>query len=398
MTSNRLLAKRSRIVAGIVLAGGIVFFVLQVIVGIGREPDSLAAHVYNWGPAAGYLLGAIALAGLLRSAAELLSRPVELSHDVMESIERIEESMREIRVKMADLSGPGEMDEDEPRPIAPPSLELPAAPSAPQASNDKVLERLIQVLEEVREISMMSEQERSARLQLYRERRKDAAIEHVAHCIGREQWARAERSQKKLDEQFPLDEKVQTSRRNLDEHRAVAEQKSAQRIFDRVEDLMALSSWDEALTMATNFAENFPTNPDGQRLLERVRREKQLFSDGMVHRVYDEVKEDLEHRNWKRALAGAQRLLERFPTHAKSQKIRVQLATIQENAEIQERQEQEARIQDLIRSRRFAEAIQIAENLIERFPLSPQAEELTAMLPALRQRAIQHEADVMGNR
>ncbi len=54
---------------------------------------------------------------------------------------------------------------------------------------------------------------------------------------------------------------------------------------------------------------------------------------------------------------------------------------------IEERQEREDRIQELVKSKRYAEAILMSEQLIREFPLSPQAEQLEAMLPRLRQLA-----------
>ena len=76
------------------------------------------------------------------------------------------------------------------------------------------------------------------------------------------------------------------------------------------------------------------------------------------------------------------------PGHRKSIAIRGQLKTIRENAEIEERQEQERRIQELIRSKQFFEAIDLAEDLLQRFPNSPQADSLQKLLPKMRDLAI----------
>jgi hypothetical protein len=84
------------------------------------------------------------------------------------------------------------------------------------------------------------------------------------------------------------------------------------------------------------------------------------------------------------ALEGAQKLLEAYPTHARANKIRQQLKTIAYNAEVEERQEHEMRIQQLVRGRRFAEAVELAEDVMKRYPGSPQAQSLDEMLPKLR--------------
>ena len=44
-----------------------------------------------------------------------------------------------------------------------------------------------------------------------------------------------------------------------------------------------------------------------------------------------------------------------------------------------------------MRGKRFGEAIKLAENLLERFPRSPQAESLGQLLPKMRELAIQQD-------
>ena len=100
--------------------------------------------------------------------------------------------------------------------------------------------------------------------------------------------------------------------------------------------------------------------------------------------MYEEVQADVDRRSWREALEGAQRLLEAYPTHARANKLRQQLKTIAHNAEIEERQEHEMRIQQLVRGRRFAEAVELAEDVMKRYPGSPQAQSLDEMLPKLR--------------
>ena len=83
----------------------------------------------------------------------------------------------------------------------------------------------------------------------------------------------------------------------------------------------------------------------------------------------------------------------RVPGHRRSAAIRPQLKTIRENAEIEERQEQERRIQELIRAKQIPEAIDLAEDLLRRFPNSPQADSLQKLLPKMRELAIGGEAE-----
>jgi len=164
----------------------------------------------------------------------------------------------------------------------------------------------------------------------------------------------------------------------------------------RVDDLMALSNWDVALATANQFAAQHPEDTDAQWLRQRVQREYDIYREGSVRRLYEQIKEELERKHYRRALSIARRLLDKFADHKKSQKIRQQLPTILENAEIEERQEDETRIQSFIKSRRYQDAIELGEALLNKYPMSPQAESLEEMLPRLRQLAIEQEAETIG--
>jgi hypothetical protein len=166
----------------------------------------------------------------------------------------------------------------------------------------------------------------------------------------------------------------------------------------RVDDLMALSNWELALAIATTFANEHPEDSDAQWLRQRVAREFEIYREGSVRRLYDQIKEELERKKYRRAMSIARRLLEKFPEHKKADKIRRQLPTILENAEIEERQEEEARIQSFIKTKRFADAVELGEALLAKYPMSPQASSLEEMLPRLRELAIEQEADALGQR
>ena len=166
--------------------------------------------------------------------------------------------------------------------------------------------------------------------------------------------------------------------------RSAAEAETWERTRERVQDLMSVNSWDKAIATAGEFVENFPTHVEGRHLLTRARREHELARDTKFQRMYEQVQADVDRKGWRDALEGAQRLLEAYPTHARANKIRQQLKTIAHNAEIEERQEHELRIQQLVRGRRFAEAVDLAEDVMKRYPGSPQAQSLDQMLPKLR--------------
>ena len=57
----------------------------------------------------------------------------------------------------------------------------------------------------------------------------------------------------------------------------------------------------------------------------------------------------------------------------------------------------EDRIRDLVNSQQYAEAADLAEDLLQRFPDSPQAAYLTELLPKLRERSGAATEDLMSS-
>lgn len=275
---------------------------------------------------------------------------------------------------------------------APPSAQGGAGPEIP-AQLTEAIGRMTAVLEEMRELSMMSDEQRQARLARQHEHGKRQRIETAAAHLRARQWARAGDDIELLSIDFPAEQAVTQLRQQLEAGRNADVAKMVAAARERIEDFMAVSNWEEAYGAAYELSEDFPNDPDARALLDRVTRERDVFSESTSHRLYEEIKDDIERRRWRRALTNSRRLLDKFPEHRKADKIRGQLQTIQDNAEIQERQEHETRIEELIRAKRFAEAIELAEDVLDRFPNSPQAESLEQLLPKMRDLAMKQEVE-----
>lgn len=155
---------------------------------------------------------------------------------------------------------------------------------------------------------------------------------------------------------------------------------------EKIESLMSIARWDDALSAAERLAGEFPDRPEAAVMLDRVRRERSVFVEGLAERLYEQVKQASARRQWRRAHSAARRLVEEVPAHRRAVKVRAMLDTLAANAEVEERQEREEQIQLMIRSHRLPEAIELSEQLIAEYPRSPQARSLRELLPKLRER------------
>lgn len=165
------------------------------------------------------------------------------------------------------------------------------------------------------------------------------------------------------------------------------EQRDFAREREKIESLMSIARWEEALRAAEELVHDFPERDDSRVMLERVRREQAVFVDGLASRLYEQVKQASARKEWRKALSAARRLVDELPTHPRTAKVKPTLETLVANAEIEERQEREDEIQLMVRSHRLDEAIELSERLIADYPNSPQARSLRELIPKLRQRA-----------
>ncbi len=320
--------------------------VLTALEQIGK-PDAPSPIFAAFIPALLALIGGIALAAILLGLAQLGDTTAAATEpDVSAAISNLTVVMDEVRVVLANIDRQSRTS-FAPPPPAPPS---PApAPHTGDARIEPYLARMVELLEELKELSLLDDSERQFR-----------------------------REQADTDER-----EIQTTEAD----RLVEESLRLEQMQQKVEDLLGAFDFDQAFIAANEIAEAFPDNESLQQLKHRVQAERNIFREQSAARLFEEVRLEVERRQWRKALDSVQRLLEKFPDHPKSDRIRMQLRPIQNNAEIEERQEQEQTIQEHINAKRFDEAVEASENLLRRFPDSPQATSLRELIPKLRELA-----------
>jgi hypothetical protein len=256
-----------------------------------------------------------------------------------------------------------------------------------------LLARIMSELEELREIALMNDEQRQLRLRQHLEAKRRLVLDKVFVCFRTGQWAAADEMLTQLEVQYPHETPVKQARSEFFRLRALAEPDALFRVEQRVRELVHVNAWDRASALASEFVNNFPSNEDGRHLLSEVHREHAAAIDTEFQRRYEQVQSNVNRRLWRAALADAERLLEEFPDHPRASRVRNQLRAMRDNAGIEERQEHEMQLQILLEGRRFGEAVHAAEEIVRRFPGSPQAEALIERLPQLRQLAAADEAE-----
>jgi hypothetical protein len=251
-----------------------------------------------------------------------------------------------------------------------------------------VVDRLEQSLDEIRELAMLTERERQIRLDEARRERLANRIKLLLRMIDQCQWAQADGLLAELNRLAPEHEDVKGAAKQLENSRRRLQNQAVDAETARIELDMSAGAWDEAMERAQKLVADYPGSERASALLSRVHREHGAWQTTAAQSMFESLRQDIEHRYWRRASETARRMLEQFPDHPHADLVGRQIKLIQDNAEIEQRQEQEIRIRELIRNRQFSEAIQQAEDLLARFPNSPQADAIDLLLPRIRELAL----------
>ena len=150
---------------------------------------------------------------------------------------------------------------------------------------------------------------------------------------------------------------------------------------------MAASNFAGARNLAESLLEKYPDSATAVEMLTRVRREQDAFASEQRSRMYRKIEKDASDRHWHSALEAARKFLDAWPDSTEADAVRVQLSTIADNARIEEVRSLRDQIRDMIARRRFAEAVELAGDVIERFPETAAAIELTEQMSRLQERA-----------
>ncbi|KKN81293.1 hypothetical protein LCGC14_0321300 [marine sediment metagenome] len=155
----------------------------------------------------------------------------------------------------------------------------------------------------------------------------------------------------------------------------------------RVEELMSMGAFDHARQLARDLMAEFPAAGELEPLLQRVDREAEAFARQQRQRLYEQVDRSCQRRQWRAALAAAQELVNVHPATAEAAEVTGRLATLQENARIEEVRELRDRIRDLIERRRYHDAATVAEDIVARFADTQAAADLRGQIDQLNRLA-----------
>jgi tetratricopeptide (TPR) repeat protein len=155
----------------------------------------------------------------------------------------------------------------------------------------------------------------------------------------------------------------------------------------RIEGLMSVAQFTQAEKVARELLQTLPDSTEAQALLDTVGRESSAFCTEQQSRLFSEFQRFSESRQWIKALDVGEQLIEKYPASTEAQTLTESMTTVRKNAHFEEARELRDRIGNLIKRKRYPEAVEIAEDLMRRFPNTQVAKQLTSLLPDLKRRS-----------
>jgi hypothetical protein len=259
--------------------------------------------------------------------------------------------------------------------------------SAGRESSSHSFDELVLLLREVRDISLLNETQRGQRLTAQSRAVEEILEREVPVLLREHNWIEARNRVQEARARFPGGTAWDKFERQIEHMRTQVEEHDIEAAQRQIADLTALGAWDRVAEVVNELLQRHPDSVKVIELSQSVRASKNKADAEHRAKLMAQAQEATNRRDWQTALQCAITLAQRFPKSPEAQALRMQLPVLRENAEIQTRQRTEAEIREHVRQHRYVDALRMAQEVIEQYPGSPQAEALREQLPKLQEKA-----------
>jgi len=275
-------------------------------------------------------------------------------------------------------------------PELPPVGPVQQVPAAAE-DHDWKLDRLLEELAELNANMLMTDEQLRVK-RAHRQRQiADRLVESIRMAIEDGRFPTAEQLLEQLIAQVPDDPRYAEQTDRLAQARAEAEAADISRATDEAEDMMAVGRFQQAEQVAQALLAKHPSAAGAVALLDHVRRQRRTMETEQKQELYREVEKQAEARQWRKAVEAAERLIRLYPKSAEADLLAAQMATLTDNARIEQARELRDQVRDLLARKRYAEALEAARELVEKFPETQGAIDLRDQIPRLEELAAKGE-------
>lgn len=212
----------------------------------------------------------------------------------------------------------------------------------------------------------------------HREKERNALREAIYEELNREDWEAAYSLIDEMERRYGYRQEAARLRQEVDISRDRTVEQKVAAALERIEQLFATQQWEQARSESQRLARLFPTNERIQRLPQELEAYRQQHKRRLLH----EWNEAVQRNDIDRSIEILKQL-DQYLTPSEG-------AALEESA----RGVFRAKLQNMgvqfslaVTDKRWSEAIEIGEQIVQEFPNSLMAKEVTASMDALRRRA-----------
>lgn len=243
-------------------------------------------------------------------------------------------------------------------------------------SIDTRLDQLARSIEHMVEEAALSD---DARRVLNRRRERELLCQAIEEDILSEDWDAAMILVKELAERFGYRAEAEHYRERIETARFETVERRVAAAIQHLDELITQRRWESADAEAGRIARLYPDSPRIEGLRHRVRQARQLYKEDLERRFLHAAREDrIDH---------AMQLLtelDAYLTEAEGEQYQELARGVIGKA----RDNLGAQFKLAVHDRRWREAAQIGESIIESFPNSRMADEVRNLIDGIRQKAL----------
>ncbi len=236
--------------------------------------------------------------------------------------------------------------------------------------------QMIKLLNEISENILLDDEGRRKKYEFLVNQKIQNSLVEVDKLIENSEWASARAILETLIRKYPERQDLQNKLSLLENRRKEAFHQELAKTRKLITDFMAISAWDKAVKQAESLLEKHPDSEEAKELVAQVSQERQKFRTEQIKRMEADIQRSITRKRWNDALAIAQQLIDKYPDSPEAELLMAKMDTLRANAEIEKRQQLEEQIKDLIKRENFIQALELVRYVIKEYPGSPQAKKI----------------------
>lgn len=247
-------------------------------------------------------------------------------------------------------------------------------------------EELVLLVRELRDISLLGEDQRKMRLEAQGRAALERLQREVPVLLREHNWLEARGRVLTTRERFPQLREWDALEKQIESMRSQVEQHDIEAAERQIKDLVALDAWHRVEEVLTELLQRHPDSIKAIELGHRIRAERHKALAEARARLMIQAQDAVNRRDWRTALEFTNTLIQRYPQSTEAQQLKLQLPILRANADTKARQELESRITEALKQRKYDDAMRLTREMLDNYPNSKQAEKLREMLPDIEKK------------